>query len=140
MKKNVSIDHIMSTDLVTVHHGEPISKVRQIFADHPIHHLPVVSGTELVGMISWTDMVRMSFGDAFGEDERQVDAVLDHTHQLEDLMQKDPVTIDRRRGVRDAAQILSENDFHALPVVENGSTLVGMVTSKDLMKFLLELF
>ena len=90
MRKNVAVSHIMSTDLVTVHHGDPISKVRSIFETNSLHHLPVVKGDHLVGIISWTDLMRLSFGAAFGEDDRAVDAMLDHTHRLEDIMQKDP--------------------------------------------------
>lgn len=140
MRKNVSVSHIMSTELVTVHHGDAISKVRSVFSEHKLHHLPVVDGEKLVGIISWTDLMRLSYGDAFGEDDRAVDATLDHTHKLEDLMRRQPVTIDVNSGVRDATQVLAEGDFHALPVLENGDKLVGMVTTKDLLKFLLKLF
>jgi CBS domain-containing membrane protein len=140
MRKNVSVSHIMSTELVTVHHGDPISKVRATFSEHSLHHLPVIDGDKIVGIISWTDLMRLSYGDAFDEDNRAVDAMLDHTHKLEDLMHKNPVTVDLNSGVRDATRILSESDFHALPVVENGNKLVGMVTTGDLLKFLLEMF
>jgi len=140
MKKNVSVDHVMSKDLVTIHHGDPLSKVRQLFTEHSLHHLPVVNGDELVGIISWTDLMRLSFGDAFGEDERSVDAVLDHTITLEDAMTRNPVTIDVNSGVREAAQTIAESDFHALPVVKNGTQLVGIVTTTDLLRFLLELY
>jgi len=139
MRKNQSISHLMTSAPITVHHGDPISKVRQIFQEHRLHHLPVVDGENLVGLISWTDLMRFSYGDAFGEDDRAVDATLDHTHKLEDLMSRDPVTIGVNSGIRDAAQILSDADFHALPVVD-GKKLVGIVTSRDLIKFLLELF
>jgi CBS domain-containing protein len=40
--------------------------------------------------------------------------------------------------VRDAARILAEANFHALPVVD-GENLVGIVTSTDLLKFLADL-
>jgi CBS domain-containing protein len=139
MKKNMPVTHIMSTDLVTVHHGDPISKVRQLFSEHHLHHLPVVSGEKLVGIISWTDLMRFSYGDTFGEDERAVDATLDHTHKIEDLMNTKLVTLDANSGIRDAARILAEEDFHALPIVE-GEKLVGMVTTRDLVKFLQGLF
>lgn len=129
----------MATDLITVHHGDPISKVRQLFEEHHLHHIPVVSGETLVGILSWTDLMRFSYADAFGEDVRAVDTTLDHTHQIEDLMNPDPVTLDANSGVRDAARILAGGDFHALPIVE-GKKLVGMVTTRDLVKFLVDLF
>lgn len=140
MKKNVGVDHVMSKDLVTIHPGEPLSRVRELFTEHSLHHLPVVSGDQLVGIISWTDLMRLSFGDAFGEDDRAVDAVLDHSLTLEGAMTKDPVTIDVNAGVHEAAKILAEKDFHALPVVKDGGRLVGIVTTSDLLKFLLKFY
>ena len=129
----------MATDLITVHHGDPISKVRQLVETHHLHHIPVVSGENLVGILSWTDLMRFSYADAFGEDVRAVDTTLDHTHQIEDLMNANPVTLEADSGIRDAARILSEGDFNALPIVE-GKKLVGLVTTRDLVKFLVDLF
>ena len=129
----------MSTELVTVHHGDPISKVRSLMQTTGIHHIPVVSGETLVGIISWSDILNLSFGQAFGADERAVDAVLDHSVTLEQAMKKDPVTMPHDGYVRQAAEILAEGDFHSLPVVSGGK-LVGIVTSTDLIKYLLSQF
>jgi CBS domain-containing protein len=139
MRKNQSISHVMTANPITVHHGDPISKVRKLFQENHLHHLPVVSGENLVGMISWTDLMRLSYGDAFGEDPRAVDATLDHTHKIEDMMSVNPVTIDLHAGIRDAAQILAGAEFSALPVVD-GQKLVGIVTNRDLIRYLLEMF
>ena len=37
---------------------------------------------------------------------------------------------------KEAAEIIAQNEFHSLPVCENG-TLVGIVTTTDLLKFLI---
>lgn len=129
----------MSRHLVTAHHGDPISKVRQLIQEHGVHHIPVVSGDQLVGIVTWCDILRVSFGDAFSTDQRSVDATLDHSMTLEDLMRKDPVHIREDATIRDAAEVLAEGDFHALPVTRDGK-LVGLVTSTDLIKYLLAQF
>ncbi|NNE91604.1 MAG: CBS domain-containing protein [Verrucomicrobiales bacterium] len=139
MRKNESVTHIMTRDPITIHHGDSISKVREIFVNNDIHHLPVVSGRELVGMISWTDLMRVSFGDAFDQDDRSVDVTLDHTFTIEDLMQKEIRTLETDHTIRDAAVALSEAEFHALPVVQGGN-LEGIVTSRDLIRFLVTLY
>ena len=139
MKQNEPISRIMSTVLVTVHHGDPISKVRKLMHESGVHHLPVVSGDQLVGIISWSDILSLSFGQAFGTDERAVDAVLDHSVTLEQVMKKNPVTMPHDGYVRQAAAILANSEFHSLPVVSGGK-LVGMVTSTDLIKYLVEQF
>ena len=101
MKRNEPVSKIMSTNLVTVHHGEPVSKVRQLIREHGVHHVPVVNGQKLVGIVSNADVLRVSFGEAFHTDERTVDATLDHTMTLEELMQKDRFPFVRiRRFVR----------------------------------------
>lgn len=137
MKKHEPISKIMSTDLITVHHGDPISKVRQLASMHGVHHIPVVSGDQLVGIISWSDILRVSFGDTFETDQRTVDATLDHTFSIEQVMKKNPVSLQETATVRDAAEILARGEFHAVPVV-NGGKLVGIVSTTDLIEYLLD--
>ena len=129
----------MSKEPITVHHGDPISKVREIFLQNDIHHLPVVSGEKLLGIISWTDLMRMSFGDTFDQSDKAVDTTLDHTFTIEDLMEPNPRTLPIDYSIRDAAEALSEADFHALPITK-GNKLVGIVTTKDLIRFLVSLY
>ena len=49
MKRNDPISHLMTRNVITVHHGDPISKVRSLVREHGVHHLPVVSGDQLIG-------------------------------------------------------------------------------------------
>ncbi len=137
MKHNQPVAKIMSRQLITVHHGDPISKVRLIIREQGVHHVPVVSGDQLVGIISASDILRVSFGDAFNTDERAVDATLDHTLTIEQVMAKDVIKLTEQSTIREAAEILAQGKFHSLPVV-NGGKLVGMVTSTDLIRYLLE--
>ncbi|MCP5539890.1 MAG: CBS domain-containing protein [Akkermansiaceae bacterium] len=138
MKRNEPVTHVMTKDPITVHHGDHISTARQLMRDHGVHHLPVVSGRDLIGMISSSDILRVSFGDAFNTDERAVDATLDHTMTIEQLMHANPATVSLHGSVRDAAQVLAEGDFHAVAVVD-GKELAGIVTSTDLIHYLLSL-
>lgn len=138
MKKNEPITKIMSTELTTVHDGQPVSTLRPIFEGNSIHHIPVVSGEELVGIVTSTDFMRISFGEFGNQDAQGLDAILDHTYKMHDVMIKSPVTINSDATIRDAARVLGSNSFHALPVVE-GQKLVGLVTSTDLIQFLAEL-
>jgi len=89
--------------------------------------------------ISGADLLRISLGDAYGQSNKAVDAVLDHSHALEDIMTPDPVHIEHDASIRDAVDILIKADFHALPVVE-GKKLVGILTTHDLLRFLRGLY
>ena len=137
MKKNEPVSQIMSKDLTTVHDGEPVSKLRKIFESDSIHHVPVVSGERLIGIVSWNDFMRISFGEFGNQDAKGLDAILDHTYKMHDVMNQNPITIPSNGTIRDAAKVLGSHGFHSLPVVE-GEKLVGLVTSTDLINFLAE--
>lgn len=125
----------MSTELITVHDGQPVSSLRKIFEENSIHHIPVVSGEQVVGIVTSTDFMRISFGEFGNQDAQSLDAILDHTYKMQDVMAKNLVTIEKSSTVRDAAKALGSGNFHALPVVED-EKLVGIVTSTDLLNFL----
>jgi CBS domain-containing protein len=137
MKKNESIAKIMSSDLVTIDQSQPVSRARQLLESGDRHHLPVVNGDDLVGIISWNDILRVTFGDFGDQDGRSLDAILDHTYKLSDLANAQPVSIQVSGTVRDAAHQLASNNFHSLPVVD-GNKLVGIVTSTDLIQYLVD--
>ena len=48
-------------------------------------------------------------------DERTGDIMLDHTMTLEQLMQKDRVTVRENAPIREAAALLVQGNFHSLP-------------------------
>ena len=115
MKRNEPVSKIMATNLLTVHHGAPVSKVRQLIREHGIEHVPVVSGQKLVGIISNSDVLRVSFGDAFQTDERAVDATLDDPMTIEQFMKSDPVAVRENAPIREAAETLVKGDFSLPP-------------------------
>ena len=137
MKKNESVTKIMTADPVSVGTNATASEAKNLMASKGVHHLPVTENGKLVGIISSSDFLRVSFGEYGNQDERGLDAMLDHTYKIVDLMNANTVTVGSNQTVRDAATTLSQNDFHSLPVVE-GEQLVGIVTSSDLIAYLLE--
>jgi CBS domain-containing protein len=48
-----------------------------------------------------------------------------------------PKSISSDTPIRDVAEILVNEDFHSLPVVDEGK-IVGIVTSTDILKYMLE--
>lgn len=136
MDPNQPVSEIMSTRVVTAHLGQRPSEARRLLMQHGVHHLPVVRGDKLVGLISSADMYKLSMA-SYGADERAVDAFLDHQFSLEDIMQTRLVTLDWKAPIRRAAELLQDGNFHSLPVVDPTGRLVGMVTTTDLVRFLL---
>ncbi len=134
MKRNEPIAHVMTRDPLHVQHGQPVSAARKLMAEHGFHHVPVCDGKKLVGVISAQDILARSWG---ASDDRSLDTLLDHTVKLDEIMTKSPTTVGSKDTVRAAAEVLSKGAFHAVPVVDHGE-LVGIVTSTDLVRYLLE--
>ena len=68
--------------------------------------------------------------------EHTVGALIDSHSSIVDVMSTDLITIKDQQTVRDAAEILSEGDFHSLPVVDGKGNIAGMLTSTDLIRYL----
>lgn len=137
MKKREPVSHIMSDHVLTLNMTHSLEDAEKMFKEHHIRHLPVVSGTELIGMLSLTDLQRISFVDSYTEQEDHVDTAVYHMLSIQQVMNHNVVSVNVDTPIRDVAEILSKKEFHALPVVKDGN-LAGIVTTTDLVKYLLE--
>ena len=134
MRKNEKITTIMTASPTTVQVGQPLSEASRIMKEGAFHHVPVVDGTTLVGILSTTDLLKVSY--VYGTDAREVDAVLDATVELKSLMQSDPVTLKTNQTVRDAVDVFAEGQFHSMPVVDDSGALAGIVTTTDVLRYM----
>ena len=137
MKYIPPISSIMSTDIIALNSDDDLETAEMLFKRHKIRHIPVVSGETVLGMLSYTDLLRISFADAVDESESEVDSVVYNMFTINQVMVKDVVTVPSTATIKDVAEVLSEREFHALPVVDNGR-LVGIVTTTDLINYLLK--
>lgn len=64
----LTIDKIMTTDVITVASSDPISKAARLMYEHKVAGLPVVDGERVVGIITESDVFRMIV-QTMGEDE-----------------------------------------------------------------------
>lgn len=131
------VSKIMSTGLLTVNITQRLKEVEAIIRGQHVRHVPVVSGDKIIGMLSKTDLQKISFVNMIDGDDLTT-AMYDNL-SIEQVMTKDITTVKQDDTILDVATILSENEFHALPVTEDGK-LVGIVTTSDLVKFLIDLY
>jgi len=139
MKLNESVSKIMSTSLHTVQVNDSLEHASSMFRKHHIRHLPVTHKGELKGILSLTDLQRLSFASAYSSEdsfEGTADAGVMEMLGISQVMNRNVVTISRTASIREAGEILSSNEFHALPVLE-GEKLVGIVTTTDLIRFMI---
>ncbi len=137
--KRTPITKVMSADLTTIQRGQRISEAYEIFKRAPFHHLPVLDGDSLVGVLSSTDILRLTY-DIDGTDDRTLEMFLDHQFTIDDAMSPDVLSLPNTATVKDAAEMLSDGTVHSVIVLEQGGGIAGIVTTTDLVQFLLEQF
>jgi len=125
----------MTADPISINLTNKISDAVQVFKERNIRHIPVVSGDKLIGLISKTDIERISFVNGV-EDDKAATAVYDMLN-IEQVMSKQLETIEAEDQIRDAAMLLAKGKYHALPVTKDGA-LAGIVTTTDVLNYMLE--
>lgn len=128
--RDIAINRIMTTDPATVEINDPISIAKQFFESGDIHHLPVVENGRLAGIVSSSDMLKFHLLDG--------DSAALSSAKVRQIMEADPVVLESGASLRDAATVLSLGGYHALPVVNCDRALVGIVTTGDLVGYLLQ--
>lgn len=139
MRQRTPVSAIMTKNLVALTRSDDLERAKILFNRHNIRHMPVVSGETIIGMLSYTDLMRISFAEASSIGSDTLETVVYNNFTIEQVMVKNVVTISPSTTIKEAAKILAEREFHALPVVEDG-TLVGIVTTTDLLNYFIKQF
>ena len=121
-----SIEAIMSTNLITVSPSATLAEARTLMHENRIHHLPVLEGDKLVGLISLTNVLAAT--DSFLRD----DGSRIHADEIgiADAMVTDVATVDVSASLRHAALFLEKHKIGCLPVMDNHE-LVGIITDTE---------
>jgi acetoin utilization protein AcuB len=116
----MKVSDIMTDLVVTVPPSASAEIARSLMKSAKIHHLPVMEGKKLVGVLSERDLGRP--GEA-----------ADRDLTVGELMTTDCVYTDPQTPVRRAANLLRGHNIGSLPVLD-GDRLVGIVTVSDLLE------
>jgi CBS domain-containing protein len=149
MSKTVA--EVMTKDLITVSPETSLQEAIQILAEQKIGGLPVVDPKgKLVGVISETDLTWQATGVDTPPYIMFLDSVIylqnpaKHNQEIHkalgqkvgDAMSDRPTTIKEDQPVREAARIMHEKKVRRLPVVNDQSELVGIITQGDVIKMM----
>lgn len=139
MKKNEPVSHIMTKNVHTAQLNDKLLDVYELVRKHHIRHVPIMHDKQLVGIISKTDLNRLTFSEMFANEEDADEAVFDML-TIPQVMSHKPRVVKSTDTVKKVAEILSKEEFHALPVVDvkDNGKLVGIVTTTDVIQYLLE--
>lgn len=131
----LELESIMTKDVITVKRQVPIYKATEILVANDITGLPVVDDDmNLVGIITEKDILK-SLPDL--ETLMLSYDLQDSLAKVGDFMTKDVVSFDQEEDLVAICECLINNDFRRVPIVAEGK-LVGIISRKDLIKYILE--
>lgn len=136
MIRKAPISMIMTAPVITLKKKDSLDKAEHLFKKHHIRHIPVVTDNVVVGMLSQTDLLRLSFADFTDNTINDSDDLVYNMFTIKQVMNQKIVTVPSSSSIKEVAEVLATKEFHALPVVDNNK-LVGIITTTDLIKYLL---
>jgi CBS domain-containing protein len=112
---------IMTRDIVVVSPTVSVGAAARLMQRTHIRHLPVIEARKLVGILSDRDLVKHPTDTTCGE-----------------AMTPAPITCSQDASVGRVASLMLEHKIDSIPVVGVSGTLIGLVTSTDLLGLLVD--
>jgi acetoin utilization protein AcuB len=126
----------MVRDVATLGPEASVAQAWELCRERDVRHVPIVEDGRLVGLISDRDLRDASPVRKTGDgNEENVFGWA----SMRDIMSRDLVTIGPYDTIDHAAKEIHDRRIGCLPVVEDGK-LVGIITSSDMMRTLIDLF
>jgi len=132
MKAREPVNRYMTENVRSIEVSAPAADLLRLFDEAPFHHLPVVKGGVLVGMLSTSDVNKLrTFMPRHVADP---DAYVNAHVQIDRLMRWPAITVSGTQSLDQAVRLMIEHGVHALPVTDAHGQLAGILTTTDLLK------
>ncbi len=124
-------DH-MTTKLITVKSNTSLWKAWEMMQTHRIRHLPVIEGKRLIGMITDRDLRQLMPSSLSPPEELERFQAWGTQVKIADVMSRKLFLVTPQTPTPEALRIILERRVGCTPVIR-GSTLVGILTTRDLL-------
>ncbi|MEQ8843948.1 MAG: CBS domain-containing protein [Phycisphaerales bacterium] len=131
------IEDIMTREVITATMDDDLEHVRGLFTRYRFRHIPVLGDDgKLAGIISDRDVLAniSPFAGTINERTADANSLKRKAHQV---MTRRPETATLNEKAERAALVMLHQRISCLPVVSPGGHLVGIVTMRDVMRWLL---
>ena len=129
------VREVMNGAVLSVTASTPVTEVRRLMERGRIRHVLVMDGTRLEGIVTDRDIRLNLPSPATTLSVWEMNGLLAKLTAGE-IMTISVVTISPDRAVEEAAQLMVDHKFGALPVTEDGR-VIGIVTETDLLRALI---
>lgn len=118
----MKVSQYMSRPVVSVSPDTEFHRAFDLIRGLRIHHLPVVSGDTVVGIVAERDLLLAAAN--FGPAEVPIG----------EIMRSPAVCVAESAPLKQAARLLVVNHIGSLPVLDGRKRLVGIITETDIFK------
>jgi acetoin utilization protein AcuB len=132
------VGEVMSKKLITVKKSDTLKKAQDLMVEKSIRHLPVMDGTELMGIITESDIRSAFIGKGVKTNSGKIQTLNPSKMKVSDFMTRDPMVVVPETHIEDAALIIYKYKIGALPVIKRNK-LVGIVSIMDILGIFVDL-
>ena len=131
------VKEIMSRETKSIPPDMVLPEAHQVMITNNIRRLPVVKGDKLMGIVTLSDIQQASPSDATSLSVWEMNYLLAKL-TIKEIMTSPVMTICEDDSVNKAANMMLDNKFGGIPVVNSVGKLVGMVTESDIFRMVAE--
>jgi CBS domain-containing protein len=138
--KNIAVSDFMTKKVKIIAENETMKEACKLMYQHNIGSIVIIKEGEIssnttkkeipVGIVTERDVARMiGFSAKFFADMR-----------VSEVMNKPLITVNPYTSVKDAVALMEQRDIRRLPVVDEKGQMVGIITAKDILKAVMNIF
>jgi CBS domain-containing protein len=130
MKITDTVDQVLKhktfNKILPISPEQTVHEALSLMAEYDVGALMVMSGDELVGILSERDYVRKGILQGNHSDDTQV----------RDIMTSPVISVTPQHTVDDCMNLMTEGHFRHLPVIE-GEKVIGVISIGDMVKWVI---
>jgi acetoin utilization protein AcuB len=114
-----------------------IAEAHGLMRHYDIRRVPILQKGRLVGIVSWTDLMRaLPSPDSLLGAQETPGLLL--RASVKEIMTLNPITVSPNQPIEQAALVMRQEKIGGLPVVEDGA-LIGVITESDIFQAFVDL-
>ena len=129
----MKVSKLMSTNLVVVQMDDHLGKLKAIFEETRFHHLLVVEGERLYGIISDRDLLK-SLSPNIGTMAATTKDMASLNKKAHQIMTRRPIFLREDATIDDAISIFNQHKISCIPIVDNTEAPIGIISWRDIMR------
>lgn len=130
-EKNIDITNLMTKRVITVSENQLLQEASKLMYQNNIGNIIILKNTDEaenesvpIDIVTERDITRIvGFASTFSP-----------TMPIFEVMSKPLLTITTSSSLKEAADLMQQNNIRRLPVLDSKGKLVGIVTAKDILK------